>query len=184
MTIADDVVEAAFQSDEDFRRTLERVIKKDLGLSITDFGERSGISPSTLYKILNGDRDPNLGTLRDVVEAIRTIEGLSREKFIAVIAARPVLDRISEREMTVAGRRVIVREYSAMSLEDAIVASIKAERDGAQALVCAPIVSYTVEKIVRIPVATIMPTNSVIAAIETASKKIKREDEYRGTGQR
>ena len=96
MTIADDVVEAAFQSDEDFRKTLERVIKKDLGLSITDFGERSGISPSTLYKILNGDRDPNLGTLRDVVEAIRIIEGLSREKFIAVIAARPVLDRISE----------------------------------------------------------------------------------------
>lgn len=173
MTIADDVVVAAFQSDKEFRETLERVIKKDLGLSITEFGERSGISPSTLYKILSGDRDPNLGTLREVVEAIRNIEGLSREKFIAVIAARPVLDRINEREMSVEGKRIVVREYSAMTMEDAIVAAIKAERDGAQALVCAPIVSYTLEKIVRIPVATIMPTTSVIAAIETASKKVR-----------
>jgi predicted transcriptional regulator len=173
MTIADDVVTAAFQSDKEFRETLEKVIKKDLGLSITEFGERSGISPSTLYKILSGDRDPNLGTLREVVEAIRNIEGLSREKFIAVIAARPVLDRISEREMFVEGKRIVVREYSAMTMEDAIVAAIKAERDGAQALVCAPIVSYTLEKIVRIPVATIMPTTSVVAAIENASKKLR-----------
>lgn len=173
MTLADDVVTAAFQSDEEFRKTLERIIKKDLGLSIIEFGERSGISASTLYKILSGDRDPNLNTLREVVSAIRMVEGLSREKFIAVIAARPVLDRISEREMQVEGRRVMVREYSAMTMEDAIVASIKAERDGAQALVCAPIVSYTIEKIVRIPVSTIMPTTSVVQAIENASKKIK-----------
>jgi len=173
MTIADDVIAAAFQSDEEFRKTLEKVIKKDLGLSITEFGERSGISPSTLYKILNGDRDPNLGTLREVVEAIRNIEGVSREKFIAVIAARQVLDRISEREMFVEGKRIVVREYSAMTMEDAIVAAIKAERDGAQALVCAPIVSYTLEKVLHIPVATIMPGNSVIAAIENASKKVR-----------
>jgi len=175
MTIADDVVAAAFLSDEEFRKTLEKVIKKDLGLSITEFGERSNISPSTLYKILNGDRDPNLGTLRDVVEAIRNIEGLSREKFIAVIAARPVLDRISERDMIVDGKRIVVREYSAMTMEDAIVAAIKAERDGAQALVCAPIVSYTLEKIIRIPVATIQPSNSVTLAIENASKKVRSD---------
>ena len=48
MTIADDVVAAAFQSDEDFRKTLEKVIKKDLGLSITEFGERS-VQGHTLF---------------------------------------------------------------------------------------------------------------------------------------
>jgi predicted transcriptional regulator len=173
MTLADDIAAAAFQSDDVFRQVLEKVIKKDLGLSITEFGERSKISQSTLYKILNGDRDPNLNTLRDIVNAVREIEGLSREKFIAVIAARPVLDRITERESLVDGRRVVVREYSAMNMEDAIVAAVRAERDGAQALVCAPIVSYTIEKIVRIPVATIMPSNSVNQAIETASRKIR-----------
>jgi predicted transcriptional regulator len=107
------------------------------------------------------------------VNAIRKIEGLSREKFIAVIAARPVLDRIFEREMEIDGRRIMVREYSAMSMEDAIVSAVRAERDGAQALVCAPIVSYTIEKIVRIPVSTIMPTGSVAKAIENASRKIR-----------
>jgi predicted transcriptional regulator len=75
--------------------------------------------------------------------------------------------------MFVDDRRIVVREYSAMTMEDAIVAAIKAERDGAQALVCAPIVSYTLEKIVRIPVATIMPTTSVTNAIENASKKVR-----------
>lgn len=173
MTLADDVILAAFQSDEEFRRMLDKVIKKDLGLSITEFGDRSKISPSTLYKILNGDRDPNLNTLRDIINAIREMEGLSREKFIAVIAARPVLDRISEREMIIDNKRVVVREYSAMTMEDAIVAAIKAERDGAQALVCAPIVSYTIEKIVHIPVSTIMPSASVAKAIENASRKIR-----------
>ncbi len=107
------------------------------------------------------------------MNAVREIEGLSKEKFIAVIAARPVLDRISERETVIDNRRVVVREYSAMNMEDAIVAAVRAERDGAQALVCAPIVSYTIEKIVRIPVATIMPGNSVALAIENASRKIR-----------
>ncbi|MCD1295908.1 transcriptional regulator [Methanocella sp. CWC-04] len=173
MTLADDVITAAFQSDEEFRKVMDKVIKKDLGLSVTEFGDRSGISPSTLYKILNGDRDPNLKTLREITGAIRQLEGLSKEKFIAVIAARPVLDRISEREMVVDNKKIVVREYSAMTMEDAIVAAIKAERDGAQALVCAPIVSYTIEKIVHIPVSTIMPTTSVVNAIENASRKIR-----------
>jgi len=42
-------------------------------------------------------------------------------------------------------------------MEEAIIAAIKAERDGAKALVCAPIVSTTVEKVLRIPVVSIMP---------------------------
>jgi predicted transcriptional regulator len=57
-------------------------------------------------------------------------------------------------------------------MEEAIIAAIKAERDGAKALVCAPIVSPTVEKILRIPVATIMPKNSLLEAIELVAKKI------------
>jgi predicted transcriptional regulator len=58
-------------------------------------------------------------------------------------------------------------------MEETIIASIKAERDGAQAVVCAPIVSPTIEKILRIPVATIMPKDSVMEAIKLAAKKTK-----------
>jgi predicted transcriptional regulator len=56
-------------------------------------------------------------------------------------------------------------------MEEAIVAAVRAEREGARAVVCAPIVSTTVEKILRIPVATIMPKNSLLDAIETAARK-------------
>jgi len=64
-----------------------------------------------------------------------------------------------------------VREYAASTMEDAIIAAVRAERDGASALVCAPIVSPTVEKILSIPVATINPTSSIVRAIELAARK-------------
>jgi predicted transcriptional regulator len=56
-------------------------------------------------------------------------------------------------------------------MEDTIISAIKAERDGAVAVVCAPIVSTTIEKILRIPVATIMPKDGLSNAIELAAKK-------------
>jgi predicted transcriptional regulator len=84
-----------------------------------------------------------------------------------------VLDNIVETKRKIAGRLVTIREYSATSMEEAIIAAVTAERDGAKALVCAPIVSPTVEKILNIPVTTIIPRNSLIDAIELALKKME-----------
>jgi len=116
--------------------------------------------------------------LRKVISTVRKISGegdgggpQTRGAFIAVIAARTVLDRIEERVMDVEGKPIKIREYPATSMEEAIIAAVRAERDGAAALVCAPIVSTTVEKIVNIPVATIMPKSSLIRALELASRK-------------
>lgn len=75
--------------------------------------------------------------------------------------------------MKVDDKLVTIREYPAMSMEDAIVAAIRAGRDGAAALVCAPTVSPTIEKVLYIPVATIMPKKSVARAIELATKKMR-----------
>ncbi|MGZ5539848.1 MAG: helix-turn-helix domain-containing protein, partial [Halobacteriota archaeon] len=86
--------------------------------------------------------------------------------------ARPVLDKITERSMVIEGKEILIREYPATSIEEALIAAIHAERDGALALVCAPIVSPTVEKILRIPVASIMPQNSLVEAIKLAARKI------------
>jgi len=91
---------------------------------------------------------------------------------IAVVAARPVLDKITERFMMIEGKEIVIREYPATSIEEALIAAIHAERDGALALVCAPIVSPTVERILRIPVASIMPQNSLVEAIRLAARKI------------
>jgi predicted transcriptional regulator len=171
MPNADKVMRAAFQSDETLRETLREVLS-DIGMSAREFCKTSGIPQSTLYKILSGHREPNITTLRQIVKTIKQLEG-SEGNFIAIIAARPVLDKISEKKMKIGDQLLTLREYSATTIEEAIIAAIRAERDGAAALVCAPIVSPTVEKILSIPVATIIPKDSVIRAIEVAARKIE-----------
>jgi predicted transcriptional regulator len=74
--------------------------------------------------------------------------------------------------MKVGERNVRVKEYPASTMEDAIIAAVKAERDGALALVCAPIVAPTVEQIVRIPVSVVVPKDSMVRAIEMAASKV------------
>jgi len=173
MNIAERVINAAFESDETFRHSLSKAIKEDLNLTALEFSEHANIPPSTLYKILSGNREPNVKTLRQIVRTIRRIEMSEHGDFIAVIAARPVLDSIRESKQKIGGKLITIREYSATSMEEAIIAAVRAEREGAKALVCAPIVSSTVEKILRIPVTTIMPKDSLIAAIEIAARKIE-----------
>ncbi len=168
----DDLIKAAVESDDAFIKELGRMIKEELHMTASEFSEKSGIPASTIYKLLSGSREPNIKTLRQIVKVLHRMEGTEKPEFIAVIAARPVLDYITEKKLKVHGRLLTVREYSATSMEDAIVAAIRAERDGAKALVCAPIVSPTVEKVLRIPVTTIMPRDSLIAAIELAAKKM------------
>ncbi|WP_250867167.1 helix-turn-helix domain-containing protein [Methanococcoides seepicolus] len=172
-SVANKVIDAAFESDEAFQHTLLKVIKEDLELTAIEFSEYANIPPSTLYKLMSGNREPNMRTLRQIVKTIKTIEGSDKGDFIAVIAARPVLDNISETKRKIGGTLCTIREYSATTMEEAIIAAVRAEREGAKALVCAPIVSPTIEKIIRIPVATIMPKNSVIVAIEAVARKIE-----------
>ncbi len=170
---ADDLIRAAVESDDAFIKEFSRVIKEDLRMTASEFSEKSGIPSSTIYKLLSGHREPNIKTLRLIVSVLRKIEGKEKPEFIAVIAARPVLESITERKLKLGGRLLTIREYSATSMEDAILAAIKAERDGAKAVVCAPIVSTTIEKVLRIPIATIMPPKeSLMAAIELAAKKM------------
>jgi predicted transcriptional regulator len=164
------LIAAALESEESFRQTLRRTLD-DFGMTVQELARRSRVSPSTLYKILNEDRSPSLEILRRVVAAIRGKEGGRTGNFIALIVTRQVLDEVVERSVRVGDETVRVREYPAMTVEDAIVAAIKAERDGAIAVVCAPIVSPTIEKILDIPIATIVPRDSVTEAIKLAAKK-------------
>ena len=55
------------------------------------------------------------------------------------------------------GHHMRVREYPVHTMEDAIV--------------CAPIVSSVIEQLVHVPVATIIPRESVQQAIELAARK-------------
>jgi len=64
------------------------------------------------------------------------------------------------------GTTVLVKEYPVSTVEDAIIAAVRAERDGALGVVCAPIVAPTVEKILSIPVSRVIPTDSVTLAMD------------------
>jgi predicted transcriptional regulator len=108
MPNADKVMRAAFQSDETLREALREVLS-DIGMSAREFCKASGIPQSTLYKILSGHREPNITTLRQIVKTIKQLEG-SEGNFIAIIAARPVLDKISEKKMKIGDQLLTLRE--------------------------------------------------------------------------
>ena len=86
------LMRAALLSDQEFVRALNQIMKNDLRISVRELSEKSGIAQSSLYKILHGQRSPNLSTLRSVVDALRQFERSGEGEFIGLIAARPVLD--------------------------------------------------------------------------------------------
>ncbi len=175
MTLAGDIVAEIFEHDTKFPDSLAKVIKQRLGMSMGEFSVRSGIPSSTLYKILSGERDPNLRTLRRIIHTIQELEGeeaSEKRRFIAVLGTRGVLDEIEQRSINAGTGIIAIKEYAVTGIEDAIIRAIQAERDGASALICAPIVSSTIEKVVTIPVATIRPKTSITKALEFVAKKI------------
>lgn len=163
---------SAMESDERFRLALHEVLES-LGWTVQELAKKANISPSTIYKIANEERSPSLEVLRKILKAVREAEGMRTGSFIALIVTRRVLDEVVERSVQIEGESVRIREYPASTVEDAIVSAIRAERDGAVAVVCAPIVSPTIEKILDIPIATIVPRDSVTEAIKLAAKKSK-----------
>jgi len=167
----DRLMRAALISDQEFVRALNHIMKTEMRISVREISEKSGIAQSSLYKILHGRRSPNLTTLRAVVHALQQFDRSAEGEFIGLIAARPVLDIVQERNAEVDGHRIRIREYPVHTMEDAIVAAVRAEREGATAIVCAPIVSSIIEQLVHIPVATIIPRESVQRAIELAARK-------------
>ena len=174
MSTADNIVAELFTHNKELHDLLSKAMKQRLGVSIGEFSEKSGIPTSTLYKILSGERDPNLRTFRKIINTIREIEtgrAKKKKKFIAIICSRGCLNALEQTTVSMGRDTIDVKEYSVASIEEAIIGAIKAEEDGASALVCAPIVSSTVEKVVNIPVATIRPSSSVTRAIELAAKK-------------
>ena len=166
------VVNAALESDESFRIALKELLES-LGMTSQDLAKKAGVSASTLYKIANEGRSPSIDVLRKIIRAIRDVEGLKAGNFVAIIAAGQVLDEVEERSIQIGDESVRVREYPATTVEDAIIAAIRAERDGAIAIVCAPIVSSTIDKIVDIPIARIIPRGSVTEAVRLATRKAK-----------
>lgn len=142
---------------ENFGECLERILKEK-GVSPAEFARRANIPRSTLYKILNGE-NPRYETLSKIFSAL-----YERKKFAALIAARYVLEGFSFDQR--------VKVYPASTLEDVIISAVRAEKEGAGVIICAPIISGLIEKIVDIPVVTIKPRDSIVEAVNVALEKL------------
>ena len=126
----DRLTRAALASDEEFVGALNDLLRHDLRISVRELSEKSGIAQSSLYKIMHGKRSPNLSTLRAIIRTLRQFYRSTEGEFIGLIVARSVLDTIQERTAEVDAQRVRVREYPVHTMEDAIVAAVRAEREG------------------------------------------------------
>jgi predicted transcriptional regulator len=148
-----------------FQKALRSMLADELDMTLSEFCAVSGVSQSTMYKILEEKREPNLRTIRQIVKALRALSRDGEDCFVAVIAAPSFLESLP-RTMDVNGVAVNIREYTIYTVEDAIISAVRAEREGALAVVCAPVIALTVEKILSIPVSPVMPLSSVFKALE------------------
>jgi len=164
MTV-EDIISSMLREEGGFQKAFKNMLDDELEMSLSEFCSISGISQSTMYKLLEENREPNLRTIRQIIRALNTITRRGDDNFIAVIASSTFMESLPK-TMAVEGKNVTIREYPISTVEDAIIAAVRAERDGALAIVCAPIIALTVKKILRIPVSPVMPLGSVLKALD------------------
>ena len=138
MTVAD-LISGMLREDGGFQKAFRSILDDELNMSLNEFCQLSGISQSTMYKILEDKREPNLRTVRQVIKSLKILMEPEDSHFIGVIAFTAVLENLPK--------------------------SVDMD-DGALAVVCAPIVAPTIEKILSIPVSRVIPTTSVLLAID------------------
>ena len=139
------------------------------GITIRKPPEATGIPPVTLYKISSGDRDPRLSTVKKIVSVFSPHHG----KFIALIAAKFLLDEIEGTKVDVGGVEYRIKGYTANSLDDCILAAVRARYDGAAGIICAPILASLIERLVDVPVAIMKPEmDAVFTAVDSIAKRL------------
>jgi predicted transcriptional regulator len=152
----------------DFKTALEEELsRKDM--SIKDLAARAQIPAATIYKITSGERDPRFSTVRAIVNALDARE----HNFIAVIAAKFLLDEV-ESSLIPSGKKTLkVKGYPANTMEDCIIAAVRAEKEGALGIICAPVLATLIERIVDIPVGIMKPgPETFYEAFDSIAKRV------------
>jgi predicted transcriptional regulator len=153
---------------QDFKEALEEVLERKQ-MSLKELAEVSGLPVATIYKITSGERDPRLSTVRAIVQALEPYD----QDTIAIIAAKFLLDEITSQVFSLGGKKYRIKGYTAHTMEDVIVAAVRAEKEGAAGVICAPILATLVEKIVDIPVVIVKPDiSSFQEAIGALSRQL------------
>jgi len=153
----------------DFRNALDEELRRR-NMTIKELAGQAGIPMATLYKISSGEVDVRLSTVKKIVLVLEP----KQPAFVAVIAAKFLLDEIEGQEITIKNQTYSIRGYAANSIEECIIAAVMAEKEGAAGIICAPVLAAMVEKIVDIPVAIIKPKPvTVLEALDVIARRIR-----------
>ena len=156
-----------------FRQTLKQALEEALDrrqMTLRELAELAGIPSATLYKITSGERDPRLSTLKAIVQALEPYD----QDMIAIIAAKFLLDEIGAGSIDVNGRKIKIKGYTANTMEDCIVSAVRAEKEGASGIICAPLLATLIERIVDIPVVIVKPDSRTFQeAIDTLCNRLE-----------
>jgi predicted transcriptional regulator len=154
--------------ETDFRAALEEELRRR-DMTIKELAEQSGIPLATLYKISSGEVDVRLSTIKKIVSVLEK----KLPPFVAVIAAKFLLDELEGHEITVRNRVYQIRGYTANSIEECIIAAVMAEKEGAAGIICAPVLASMVEKVVDVPVAIMKPkAATVLDALDVVARRL------------
>lgn len=158
--------------NEDFGEKLKDTLG-GLGVSIKQFSKETGIPKSTLYKIISSeDKDFRRSTLRQIIEGVKKLENSDKGNVIGIITSRSALDTVSQR-IDVGGRKFMVKEFPAVTIEESIIQGIRAEKEGVIGLICGPIAATTLGKVVDIPITALrFEEGPLMNAIKKLTEKI------------
>ncbi len=160
------LISTMLREEGGFQKAFRDILDREMHMSLNEFCQVSGISQSTIYKILEESREPNLRTVRQIIKALERMNHKDEDKFIAVIASPQFMEGLPQTMDTPENGKVALREYAVSTVEDAIIAAVRAEREGSLGVICAPIVASTIEKILTIRVYSVYPLDSVIKILE------------------
>jgi predicted transcriptional regulator len=152
---------------QEFKDALEEALDRKQ-ISLKELADLAEIPVATIYKITSGERDPRLSTVRAIVQALEPFD----QDTIAIIAAKFLLDEIGNQTISHEGKKYRIKGYPAHTMEDCIVAAVRAEKEGAAGLICAPILAALIERIVDIPVVILKPD---VASFKEAIKSLTRQ---------
>jgi predicted transcriptional regulator len=85
MALENKLVAGILRDEGGFREAFREVLDEDLKMTVHEFCTSTGLSPSTIYKIMQDRREPNLRTVREIIRAVRKLENRPGGNFIAVI---------------------------------------------------------------------------------------------------
>ncbi len=178
MWMWEDVLYASTESEEQFAKTLDKTLAT-LNISIKDLGDESRIPESTLYKITSGKRrDLKLSSLRAIIKALRKLEEghFGINAFVAVISDRKTLEEL---EPSLAHGKIALRAYPATDVVEALIQGVRAERHGARAVVCGPVMAYSLEKTLKIPVIALRTSkNELREAIDVSLHRLRMKEDH------